>query len=111
MTDAIDLSLLRQATADDPEALEKLVQVSRRAILTQTSQVIAALEGGDFQTISQTAHKMTGSAGIVGAKELAAICASIEEAGRSADAAGLSSLQTQFTSAVARVNAAFEAVG
>lgn len=111
MTDAIDLSLLRQATAGDLEALAKLVQTSRRAILTQTSQLIAALDGGDFETIYQAAHKMTGSAGIVGAQQLAAVCAALEKAGRSADAASLGSLQTQFTSAAARVNAALEAVG
>lgn len=111
MTDAIDLSLLRHAAADDPQALAKLVQMSRNAIQMQTSQITTALDGGDFQTIYQAAHKMTGSAGIVGAQELSAICACIEAAGRNADAAGLARLQSQFTSAAARVNAALEAVG
>jgi two-component system sensor histidine kinase/response regulator len=54
---------------------------------TQVHALREATEGGDAPSVERVAHTLEGSCGNMGATRMAAICAELEEAGRSGDLA------------------------
>jgi HPt (histidine-containing phosphotransfer) domain-containing protein len=76
---------LRQSTANNPEVLTELcrdyVFEGRNAI----AQIQEALARSDAAQLRERAHYLKGSSMMLGARELAAQCATLEQMGRDSD--------------------------
>jgi signal transduction histidine kinase/HPt (histidine-containing phosphotransfer) domain-containing protein/ActR/RegA family two-component response regulator len=107
----IDLMLLKEVSDNDPVALHELVQTVRNGLNTQIPELSKVLEGDDLESIQQEAHKMKGSAGMIGAQTLIALCARMEAAADSGDLSELPILREQFAMEAQRVMEAFKALG
>jgi HPt (histidine-containing phosphotransfer) domain-containing protein len=79
---------LRQTTANNPEVLTELcrdyVFDARNAI----AQIQQALSQSDAVQLRERAHYLKGSSMMLGARELAACCASLEQMGRDSELSG-----------------------
>jgi signal transduction histidine kinase/HPt (histidine-containing phosphotransfer) domain-containing protein/ActR/RegA family two-component response regulator len=111
ITPVLDLILLKEVSDNDPVALRELVQTVRNGLSTQIPELSKVLEGDDLESIQQEAHKMKGSAGMIGAQTLIALCTRMEAAADSSDLSELPILREQFAMEAQRVMEAFKALG
>lgn len=75
-------SQVLSAIVDDPAGQTKLLRDFMRHIRGDLIKLDQALDAGDMASINSTAHRMKGSARMVGARKLADACEQIEKAGR-----------------------------
>jgi HPt (histidine-containing phosphotransfer) domain-containing protein len=78
-----------RALDDDPAFLNQLIDLFVEDALPRANRVRVLLASGDLSGAQATAHSIRGSAGNIGATEVAAIATAIEhdlEAGRRVDA-------------------------
>jgi signal transduction histidine kinase/CheY-like chemotaxis protein/HPt (histidine-containing phosphotransfer) domain-containing protein len=106
----IDLKLLRQAYADDPEALRDMLPSIRQALLKQIPEVNQAIQSGDLEAIQRASHKIKGAASMIGAQALQAVCARMEDTTGRGDASGLPELKKLFALEAQRVMDALQAL-
>ena len=80
---------LRSETgASDPRMLEELLAELRRQAPDQLAAIEAAAEAGDGERIRAVAHRLKGSAGMLGLPRLAAAAKAVELPAKSGDLAG-----------------------
>jgi HPt (histidine-containing phosphotransfer) domain-containing protein len=67
---------------DDREMLQELTEMLFADAPTQVSQLKAAAERGDSETIEHVAHSMKSALGNLGASAAASVCLTLEKLGR-----------------------------
>jgi signal transduction histidine kinase/HPt (histidine-containing phosphotransfer) domain-containing protein/ActR/RegA family two-component response regulator len=99
----LNLTLLKEVCGNSPEMLREFTQTIRESFQTQIPELTNALESQQMQAIGLAGHKLKSSAGIIGAQSLLALCARIETAASSGDAAELPKLKHLFSHEAQRV--------
>jgi CheY-like chemotaxis protein/HPt (histidine-containing phosphotransfer) domain-containing protein len=93
----------------EPDILRELIGLFLTDLPPQLVALRGAVQSGDARSVARIAHTLKGSSGSMGAVRMAAICAELEEIGRSGTLAGapvrISRLEEEFE----RVRVAFEA--
>ena len=92
----------------EPDILSELIELFLADVPPQLVALREAVQSGDILSVERTAHTLKGSSGNMGVVRMAAICAELEEIGRSETLAGapvwISRLEEEFE----RVSVAFE---
>lgn len=107
---AIDMRRLHDALGSNPEQAALLLHKIRDAMGRTVPEVSTALAMGDYAVIAGASHKLRGSAGMIGALPLAALCQQIETAAVAADAAALDGMGGTFAAESRRTLAALDAL-
>jgi HPt (histidine-containing phosphotransfer) domain-containing protein len=92
-----------EVCGDSPEMLREFMHSLRESFQTQVPELTRALERQQMEAIGQAGHKLKSSASIIGAQSLLALCARIETAANSGDAAELHALKHLFDQEAQRV--------
>jgi HPt (histidine-containing phosphotransfer) domain-containing protein len=85
MPEVIDPHVLRAVVGDDPAMIREIVADFVPAAQSGIAEIQAAIASGIAERVRMASHKLKGSSGLVGARELAGVCARLEAAGRSGD--------------------------
>ena len=93
---AINMKLLEELAGDDRATTVELMASIHAAFGDSIPEMGVALDSGDLAVIKATSHKLKGSAGMVGAGALVAVCHRIETAASAGDAAPMSTLRALF---------------
>jgi two-component system, sensor histidine kinase and response regulator len=92
----------------EPDILNELIELFLTDVPPQLAALREAVEAGDAHSVERIAHTLKGSCGSMGAVRMEAICAELEEIGRSEDLATapvrISKLEEEF----GRVRVVFE---
>jgi two-component system, sensor histidine kinase and response regulator len=92
----------------EPDILNELIELFLTDVPPQLAALREAVEAGDAHSVERIAHTLKGSCGNMGAVRMEAICAELEEIGRSEDLATtpvrISKLEEEF----GRVRVVFE---
>jgi PAS domain S-box-containing protein len=67
---------------DDPDVLDDMVKMFIQGTPERVARLHEAIAGGNAERIAFTAHNLKGSAGVMGARRLIAVCQQLEDAGR-----------------------------
>jgi CheY-like chemotaxis protein/two-component sensor histidine kinase len=99
----LDTGILDLLTGGDAGQRHLLLQDYLSATATDLQAVRRAREGGDCRQLAHEAHKIKGAALLIGATELAAAAAALEEAAKDADWAHLLPLGSDLETAAERL--------
>ena len=83
--DALDPRVMRATVGDDPEIIRELVQEFVPAARSDIAEIHAAVTNAEAERVRSASHKLKGSSGLVGARELVELCRKLEAAGNKAD--------------------------
>ena len=100
---AVDLDALKEAIGNDPKAIRKLLVNFKTTVDGLGADLQSACLDGEASRASGLAHQLKAPALWVGAKDLGAVCAEIEAAGRAAQAGPLRALKPRLDAELARV--------
>ena len=92
----------------EPDILCELIELFLSDVPTQLVALKEGVETGDAHSVERIAHTLKGSCGNIGAKRMEAICAELEEMGRSEDLAGAPGPISRLEEDFGRVRAVFE---
>ena len=92
----------------EPDILEELIELFLTDVPPQLVALQAAVEAGDAHAIERIAHTLKGSCGNMGAKRMEAICAELEELGRSGNLTPAPGLISRLEEEFGRVRVVFE---
>ena len=76
---------MRATVGDDPETIRELVQEFVPAARADIAEIHAAIANAEAERVRSASHKLKGSSGLVGARELIDTCRKLESAGDKAD--------------------------
>jgi HPt (histidine-containing phosphotransfer) domain-containing protein len=76
---AFDLAQLRSIVGDDPDVVRSYVELFHQATAPLVDRVGDAIESRDPATARRLAHMLKGSCGTIGAQEMAALGAELED--------------------------------
>lgn len=93
---AIDRRVLRDATGGDEAFALEMLRRFRDLLPERVAQLEAQFEAGNLARIAAESHRFRGSAAIVGAIALTAVCADIESASEAGDRSPLGALRIAF---------------
>ncbi len=99
----IDMKIVQEVCGTNREILSDFSRSVRESLQIQVSELNTALENGHMTMIEQASHKMNGSAGVIGAQALMALCTRIEQVASSGLVAELPVLQTLLSQEAQRV--------
>jgi HPt (histidine-containing phosphotransfer) domain-containing protein len=83
--EALDPEVMRATVGDDPEIIRELVREFVPAAWSDIAEINAAVTNAEAERVRLTSHKLKGSSGLVGARELVELCRKLEAAGNIAD--------------------------
>jgi two-component system, sensor histidine kinase and response regulator len=92
----------------EPDVLKELIELFLEDVPPQLEVLQEAEEREDAQSVERTAHTLKGSSSNLGAVRMAAICAELEEIGRSGDLATAPALISGLEAELGRVRAVLE---
>jgi two-component system, sensor histidine kinase and response regulator len=92
----------------EPDVLKELIELFLEDLPPQFKALQEAEEREDAQSVERTAHTLKGSSSNLGAVRMAAICAELEEIGRSGDLATAPALISGLEAELGRVRAVLE---
>ena len=98
----------RAARGRQPDVLKELIELFLEDVPPQLKVLREAEEREDAHGVVRTAHILEGSCGNLGAVRIAAICAGLEEIGRSGDLTAVPELISRLEEEFGRVRAALE---
>lgn len=87
-----DRDALNRLTNYDQQRFNKYSAMFLTAAREDLAKIAAALRDGDIAGVGKLAHRIKGSAGMIGARRFADSCARLEEQVRRADAAAAAEL-------------------
>ena len=82
----LNLTHLKQITADDSALMNSLLNEFIRTTNDDTARLRTAVDNQESNQVSFFSHRIKGSAAIIGAKELMKLSGELEQAGREDDA-------------------------
>jgi HPt (histidine-containing phosphotransfer) domain-containing protein len=85
MKPGIDPEILRRVVGNDPETAREVVEDFVPAAQSGIAEIHTAIEGAAAAQVAVACHKLKGSASLVGAHLLTALCAELEAAGEADD--------------------------
>ena len=100
MNQAYDRDRLVELFGDDPSTL---AEIEREFLDTARSAEREIRDTDDLETIAQTAHRVKGASGMIGADALSAVAAAIEKAAKAHDLSAVRRLDGNFSEEVRRV--------
>jgi two-component system, NarL family, sensor histidine kinase EvgS len=92
MKPGIDPQILLRVVGNDPEIACEVVQDFVPAAQSGIAEIHAAIDGAAAGQVVLACHKLKGSASLVGAHQLTALCAQLEAAGDANDWPAIHSL-------------------
>ncbi len=101
----VEPGVLAGLVGDDPDAMQRIMDIFRGALPAAVTELREACTAGDAGRAGVAAHKLKSSSRSIGALRLGNLCAEMEKAGRSGDAANLAELLPRFEAEVAAVQA------
>ena len=108
----LDLAELTARIGDDEEMQHEFLGAFRDQMSPMAAQIAEAAMARDLRQIGALAHRLKSSSRAIGAMDLGAVCARIEEVCRKEDADGLNPLLVRFGKSSAAVgNAITRAIG
>ena len=78
----IDPDVLRAIIGDDPEMVREAVEDFLPAAQSGIAEIRAAVDSAVPERVKTASHKLKGSSCLVGAQQLAEVCAQLEAAGQ-----------------------------
>ena len=109
-TDPLDRGVLQGLRElGDADLLSELVDLFLEDAPPQLEALRGAVEGGDASSVERVAHALKGSCGNMGAAQMAAICAELQDIGTSGDLTRAPQLLGQLEAEFGRVRPALEA--
>jgi two-component system, NarL family, sensor histidine kinase EvgS len=108
---AVDAAALAELTGGDRAVERDILREYRIANDADALALREALGRRDLPGIARAAHRMKGAARLVGARGLAEVCATIEQAGRGEDMAAVAAAEAQLTGELDRLNAYLDEAG
>jgi two-component system, sensor histidine kinase and response regulator len=109
--DPIDRSVLANLRElqgeDEPDIVAELAEMFLEEVPVRLARLREAVETGDASSVEHRAHTLKGSSGSMGAVGMEAICAELEEIGRSEELAGAPELISRLGEEFGRVRVAF----
>ena len=93
---ALDVRVLAALVGDEPATIRKILSVFRTSATATAAELAATLTAGDAAQASALAHRLKSAARSVGALKLGALCAAIEEAGKTGHHQALAPLLPRF---------------
>ncbi|WP_342358590.1 PAS-domain containing protein [Terrarubrum flagellatum] len=103
---ALDRSVLADLFGDDDATIARLIGTFVETTRASLSDIDHAFGDGNSSTIAEIAHRMKGSARMVGAQKLAQVAESIEKAAKAGDVAAARAHQRSLQSAAEKTFAA-----
>ena len=97
------VSSLRELQSGSTDLGLELVELFLKELPGRVEAVEKAVRDADPATLLRAAHRLKGSSGTLGARQLAAICAELEQKGRIGTVEGAASLITTLKDEVGRV--------
>jgi len=88
----IDPEVLRAIVGDDPEAIREVVRDFLPAARSGIAEIHAAVDSAVAERVKISSHRLKGSSRLVGALQLADLCARLEAAGHLGDWAEIAGL-------------------
>jgi two-component system sensor histidine kinase EvgS len=85
MKPGIDPEILLRVVGNDPDMAREVVQDFIPAAQSGIAEIGAAIEGAAAGRVAAASHRLKGSASLVGAHQLTALCAELEAAGEAND--------------------------
>jgi len=104
VSDAVDIGVLAALIGNEPAVIGEFLNDFSSSAAQIAGELRTAFAAGDMQATGALAHKLKSVARAVGAVALGELCASMELAGKAADAATLQLLQPQFETELLRVD-------
>jgi two-component system, sensor histidine kinase and response regulator len=92
----------------EPDILEELIELFLTDVPPQLGALREAVQSGDARSVERIAHALKGSSGNMGAVGMEALCAELEEMGRSEDLSAAPGTMTRLEEEFGRVRAVFE---
>jgi HPt (histidine-containing phosphotransfer) domain-containing protein len=105
---ALDPKVMRASVGDDPEVIRELVQEYVPAARSDVAEIHAAIGDAEAQRVRSVSHKLKGSSGLVGARELVEVCEKLEEAGDAQDWAAIGALKADLDRLMREIEIAAE---
>ncbi len=88
----IDPEVLRAIVGDDPDAIRDMVRDFLPAARSGIAEIRAAVDSAVAERVKMASHRLKGSSRLVGAGQLADLCARLEAAGHVANWAEIAGL-------------------
>ena len=92
----------------EPDILNELIELFLDEVPTQLKALGEAAQMGETQSVERIAHTLKGSSASMGALRMEALCAELEEAGRSEDLSAVSGQISRLEEEFGRVRAVLE---
>lgn len=90
--EVLDLDEFMERVQDDKELLLELLDIFEADYEVKRQDLEKAIEGGDFQTVSNIAHSLKGASGNISAKALRESFYKLEDMGKAEDLKGAGDL-------------------
>ena len=110
MKPGIDLEVLRRTVGDDPVLMREVIEDFMPAAQAGVGEIRAAVESSAADEVRLAAHKLKGSASLVGARALSEVCAALEEASEEEDWQTIRGLAVQLDDLMAEIDRAAAAL-
>jgi CheY-like chemotaxis protein/HPt (histidine-containing phosphotransfer) domain-containing protein len=105
---AIDRSVLAELCGADPVEEQEIIRDFQRVTEADSPGLKRALENGDIPEVVRLSHKMKGACRMIGALDLARVCESLEQAGRSNDLSAVTANIKPLEDALHRLKSLFD---
>jgi HPt (histidine-containing phosphotransfer) domain-containing protein len=109
LIDPVQFSKLRELAAGDDAFVAGVLDAFLPQLRAVPTALRRAVTDGDAPAAAELAHSLKGSAGNVGAEDVAALCLEIERLARGGELAVLTALVDELESAAAATGRVFEA--
>jgi HPt (histidine-containing phosphotransfer) domain-containing protein len=77
----LDPDVMRAMAGDDPAVIRVMMEEFVPAAQSDIAEIRAAVDGAEAERVRMISHKLKGSSGLVGARQLVEICRELEAAG------------------------------
>ncbi len=110
-SEALNAKLLQESFGNDRDKLRLLLPTVQKTLNEQIAAMNTALSARDLPHLKIWAHNLTGSAGLMGARALVAVCQRIETLADQGDVSALPELTHQFNTQAQRTLDALSRLG
>ncbi|MEO6172454.1 MAG: response regulator, partial [Arenimonas sp.] len=103
-TPSVDEDVLQKLTRRDPATTQRVLAKFRRVNDADVIRLLQAVDELDYSSIVQTAHRIRGACGLIGATRLDGVCTLIEQAGLISDGAAIALQLKEFHRELEQLN-------